>query len=600
MKKLIDNDIYYVGVNDHQIDLFEGQYIVPNGMAYNSYVIKDELIAIMDTVDQHFTDEWLKNIEQILDGEKPTYLIIQHMEPDHSANIINFLKKYPDTYVVGNQKTFKMMEQFFHQEIKHQLVVNEGDSLNLGKHILNFVFAPMVHWPEVMFTYDSYAKTLFSADAFGKFGALDVEEEWDCEARRYYFGIVGKYGAQVQAVLKKAAALDIQTICPLHGPILKEDLGHYLKQYDIWSSYQAETDGVAIFYTSVYGHTKEAVELLKEKLEANGTPKIAVTDLARDDMAEAVEDAFRYSKIVLATTTYNAGIFPFMETFIAHLLERNFQNKKIAFIENGSWAPLAAKVMKDKLATAKNLTFVEPTVKILSAMSEENKNQIQELADALSLDYKAMREIEEKNKPELDPKALFKIGYGLYVVTSNDGKKDNGLILNSVTQLTDTPLRVAVNINKMNYSHDVIKKSGVLNINCLNNEAPFSVFQNYGFRSGKDANKFEGEEVLRSENGLVVLSNYINAFISLKVDKYVDLGTHGMFICSVTESKIINNIETMTYSYYQNNVKPKPDTEKKKGYVCKVCGYVYEGDTLPEDIVCPLCKHGAADFEEIK
>ena len=598
MKKLIDNDIYYVGVNDHQIDLFEGQYIVPNGMAYNSYVIKDELIAIMDTVDQHFTDEWLKNIEQILDGEKPTYLIIQHMEPDHSANIINFLKKYPDTYVVGNQKTFKMMEQFFHQEIKHQLVVNEGDSLNLGKHILNFVFAPMVHWPEVMFTYDSFAKTLFSADAFGKFGALDVEEEWDCEARRYYFGIVGKYGAQVQAVLKKAAALDIQTICPLHGPILKEDLGHYLKQYDIWSSYQAETDGVAIFYTSVYGHTKEAVELLKEKLEANGTPKIAVTDLARDDMAEAVEDAFRYSKIVLATTTYNAGIFPFMETFIAHLLERNFQNKKIAFIENGSWAPLAAKVMKDKLATAKNLTFVEPTVKILSAMSEENKNQIQELADALSLDYKAMREIEEKNKPELDPKALFKIGYGLYVVTSNDGKNDNGLILNSVTQLTDTPLRVAVNINKMNYSHDVIKKSGVLNINCLNNEAPFSVFQNYGFRSGKDANKFEGEEVLRSENGLVVLSNYINAFISLKVDKYVDLGTHGMFICSVTESKIINNIETMTYSYYQNNA--KPDTEKKKGYVCKVCGYVYEGDTLPEDIVCPLCKHGAADFEEIK
>ena len=600
MKKLIDNDIYYVGVNDHQIDLFEGQYIVPNGMAYNSYVIKDELIAIMDTVDQHFTDEWLKNIEQVLDGEKPTYLIIQHMEPDHSANIINFLKKYPDTFVVGNQKTFKMMEQFFHQEIKHQLVVNEGDSLNLGKHILNFVFAPMVHWPEVMFTYDSYAKTLFSADAFGKFGALDVEEEWDCEARRYYFGIVGKYGAQVQAVLKKAATLDIQTICPLHGPILKEDLGHYLKQYDIWSSYQAETDGVAIFYTSVYGHTKEAVELLKEKLEANGTPKIAVTDLARDDMAEAVEDAFRYSKIVLATTTYNAGIFPFMETFIAHLLERNFQNKKIAFIENGSWAPLAAKVMKDKLANAKNLTFVEPTVKILSAMSEENKNQIQELADALSLDYKAMREIEEKNKPELDPKALFKIGYGLYVVTSNDGKKDNGLILNSVTQLTDTPLRVAVNINKMNYSHDVIKKSGVLNINCLNNEAPFSVFQNYGFRSGKDADKFEGEEALRSENGLVVLSNYINAFISLKVDKYVDLGTHGMFICSVTESKIINNIETMTYSYYQNNVKPKPDTEKKKGYVCKVCGYVYEGDTLPEDIVCPLCKHGAADFEEIK
>ncbi|MBO6261126.1 MAG: flavin reductase [Bacilli bacterium] len=600
MKKEVQKDIYYVGVNDHQIDLFEGQYIVPNGMAYNSYVIKDECVAIMDTVDQHFTEEWLRNIEQVLEGQKPTYLIIQHMEPDHSANIINFLKKYPDTYVVGNQKTFKMMEQFFHQEIKHPLVVNDGDTLNLGSHILTFVFAPMVHWPEVMFTYDSTAKLLFSADAFGKFGALDVEEEWDCEARRYYFGIVGKYGAQVQAVLKKAATLDIQTICPLHGPILKEDLGHYLKQYDIWSSYQAETDGVAIFYTSVYGHTKEAVELLKEKLEANGTPKIAVTDLARDDMAEAVEDAFRYSKIVLATTTYNAGIFPFMDTFIAHLLERNFQNKKIAFMENGSWAPLAAKVMKDKLANAKNLTIVEPTVRILSSLSEENKQQIQSLADALSLDYKAIKEIKEENKPELDPKALFKIGYGLYVVTSNDGQKDNGLILNSVTQLTDTPLRVAVNINKMNYSHDVIKKSGVLNINCLNNETPFSVFQSFGFRSGKDVNKFEGQEVLRSENGLVVLPNYINAFISLKVDQYVDLGTHGMFICSVTESKIINNIETMTYNYYQANVKPKPNTEKKKGYVCKVCGYVYEGDTLPEDFVCPLCKHGAADFEEIK
>ena len=321
MKKSVTQDIFYVGVNDHKIDLFEGQYIVPNGMAYNSYVIKDELIAIMDTVDQNFTDEWLNNIAQVLGDEKPTYLVVQHMEPDHSANIINFLKKYPETYVVGNAKTFKMMEQFFNQEIPNKMVVNEGDSLNLGKHVLTFVFAPMVHWPEVMVTYDSTDKVLFSADGFGKFGALDVEEEWDCEARRYYFGIVGKYGAQVQALLKKAATLDIQMICPLHGPILKEDLGHYLKQYDIWSSYQSEVDGVAIFYTSVYGHTKEAVELLKEKLEANGTPKIAVADLARDDMAECVEDAFKYSKIVLATTTYNAGIFPFMDTFIAHLFK---------------------------------------------------------------------------------------------------------------------------------------------------------------------------------------------------------------------------------------------------------------------------------------
>ena len=599
MKKSLTPEIYYVGVNDHKIDLFEGQYIVPNGMAYNSYVIKDELIAIMDTVDAKFTEEWLSNIKQVLGNEKPTYLIVQHMEPDHSANIINFLKVYPDTYVVGNAKTFKMMEQFFHVEIAHKLVVNEGDTLNLGTHILTFVFAPMVHWPEVMVTYDNKDKVLFSADGFGKFGALDVDEEWDCEARRYYFGIVGKYGAQVQALLKKAATLDIQMICPLHGPVLKEDLGHYLKQYDIWSSYQSEVDGVAIFYTSVYGHTKEAVELLKEKLEANGTPKIAVADLAREDMAECVEDAFKYSKIVLATTTYNAGIFPFMETFIAHLLERNYQNKKIAIIENGTWAPMAAKVIKDKLANAKNITFVEPVVRILSSMDDANKEQIQNLADALSSDYKAMKEIKEEKKPELDPKALFKIGYGLYVVTSRDGNKDNGCIVNTVSQLTDTPLRVAVNINKLNYSHDLIKKTGVLNVNCLNNEAPFSVFQDYGFRSGRDCDKFEGKEVLRSENGLVVLPNYVNAFFSLKVDNYVDLGTHGMFICSVTESKIINNIETMTYNYYQANVKPKPNTEKKKGYVCKVCGYVHEGD-LPDDFICPLCKHGVADFEEIK
>ena len=408
MKKSVTQDIYYVGVNDHKIDLFEGQYIVPNGMAYNSYVIKDELICVMDTVDQKFTDEWLNNIADVLGNEKPTYLVVQHMEPDHSANIINFLKKYPDTFVVGNAKTFKMMEQFFNQEIPHKMVVNDGDSLNLGKHVLTFVFAPMVHWPEVMVTYDSTDKVLFSADGFGKFGALDVEEEWDCEARRYYFGIVGKYGAQVQALLKKAATLDIQMICPLHGPILKENLGHYLNQYDIWSSYQSEVDGVAIFYTSVYGHTKEAVELLKEKLEANGTPKIAVADLARDDMAECVEDAFKYSKIVLATTTYNAGIFPFMDTFIAHLLERNYQNKKLAIIENGTWAPMAAKVIKDKFANSKNIQIVEPVVRIMSALNEQSKAQIDALAEALSSDYIAIKEIKEEKQPELDPKALFK------------------------------------------------------------------------------------------------------------------------------------------------------------------------------------------------
>ena len=600
MFKKVTNDIYYVGVNDHKVDLFEGQYIVPNGMAYNSYVILDELIVIMDTVDQHFTKEWLANIKEVLGDRKPTYLVVQHMEPDHSANIINLLKEYPDTKVVGNAKTFKMMEQFFHEEIPNRVVVNEGDSLNIGEHTLTFVFAPMVHWPEVMVTYDSKDKVLFSADGFGKFGALDVEEDWACEARRYYIGIVGKYGAQVQALLKKAATLDIRIICPLHGPILDKDLGYYLNLYDIWSSYRTEKEGVAVFYTSVYGHTKKAVELLAEELKKNGAPKVAVCDLAREDMAECVEDAFKYGKIVLATTTYNAGIFPFMDTFINHLTERNFQNKKVGLIENGTWAPLAAKIMSDKLANSKNVEILSPVVRILSSLNEENVEQIKKLAATLCEEYKAHQELKEEKAPELDPKALFKIGYGLYVVTSRDGNKDNGLIVNTVSQLTDKPLRVCVNINKANYSHDIIKKTGVLNVNCLNVEAPFKVFEQFGFVSGKDKNKFEGQEIIRSENGLPVLDKYINAFISLKVDSYVDLDTHGMFICSVTESKIINNVETMTYNYYQANVKPKPNTEKKKGYVCKVCGYVYEGDELPEDIVCPLCKHGAADFEPIE
>ena len=600
MKKNVTKDIYYVGVNDHQVDLFEGQYKVPNGMSYNSYVIKDEMIVVMDTVDAHFTEPWLKNIEEVLEGEKPTYLVVQHMEPDHSANIINFLKKYPDTIVVGNAKTFKMMEQFFHEEISKRVEVNDGDSLNIGNHVLTFVFAPMVHWPEVMFTYDSYDKVLFSADGFGKFGALDVKDDsWDDEARRYFIGIVGKYGPQVQAILKKAATLEINIICPLHGPVLNENLGKYLKLYDTWSSYKPESEGVAIFYTSVYGHTKEAALYVEQLLKDNGTPVVKIYDLARNDMSLCVAEAFRYGKIVLATTTYNAGIYPFMDEFIAHLVERNFQNKQIALIENGTWAPLAAKIMKDKLANSKNLTFVEPTVRIMSSLSEENKEKLHALADALSLEYKAVKELKEEKAPELDPKALFKIGYGLYVVTTKDGDLDNGLIVNTVSQLTDTPLRVCVNVNKLNYSHDIIKKTGILNVNCLNINAPFSIFQQFGFQSGRNVNKFEGQEVVRSENGVVVLSNYINAFISLKVDQYVDLGTHGMFICSVTESKTINNIETMTYNYYQANVKPKPET-KKKGYVCKVCGYVYEGDELPEDIVCPLCKHGASDFEKIE
>ena len=380
----ITNDIRYVGVNDHEVDLFEGQYVVPNGMSYNSYVILDEKVAVMDTVDQHFGEEWLCNIAAVLDGRKPDYLIVQHMEPDHSANIDNFLRTYPETTVVSSAKAFAMMKNFFGTDYaERRIVVGEGDTLSLGVHTLAFVTAPMVHWPEVIVTYDVHDKVLFSADGFGKFGALDAEEDWACEARRYYIGIVGKYGPQVQALLKKAATLDIATICPLHGPVLTENLGYYINLYDIWSSYKVEDEGVVIAYTSVYGNTKAAAELLAEKLKEYGCPAVEVMDLARDDMAEAVENAFRYSTLVLATTTYNADIFPFMKTFIHHLTERNYQNRTVAFVENGTWAPMAAKVMKGMFEKSKNIAFAENTVKILSALSEESRAQIDALAKEL-------------------------------------------------------------------------------------------------------------------------------------------------------------------------------------------------------------------------
>ena len=591
----ISKDIFYIGVNDHQIDLFEGQYIVPNGMAYNSYVIVDEKIAVMDTVDARFTQEWLDNLQAVLGDRKPDYLIVQHMEPDHSANIDQFAKAYPEATVVATSKAFQMMEQFFGTAYENRrIVVKDNDTLSLGSHQLTFIAAPMVHWPEVIMTYDSADKVLFSADAFGKFGANDIEEEWACEARRYYIGIVGKYGAQVQKVLSRLQTVEVSTICPLHGPVLSENLNEYIDLYDTWSSYAVETEGVVIAYTSVYGNTKKAVELLAEKLTANGCPKVSVVDLAREDMAEAVEDAFRYDTLVLATTTYNNDIFPFMRSFIEHLTERNFQSRQVAFMENGSWAPNAARIMREMLEGGKNLCFAQNVVTVKSALSDSSRAQISALPDELWPRQKG------KVLPQNDPTALFSIGYGLYVVTSNDGKKDNGLIVNTVTQVTSTPNRVAVTINKQNYSHHVILKTGKMNVNCLTTEAPFKVFETFGFQSGRTVNKFADCTPNRSANGLVVLPRYINAFFSLEVEQYVDVGTHGMFICRVTEAEVISKEPSMTYTYYHSNVKPKPKTNNKKGYVCKICGYVYEGEELPADFVCPWCKHGAADFEPIQ
>ncbi|MBQ5833526.1 MAG: flavin reductase [Clostridia bacterium] len=592
----ITKDILYVGVNDRTIDLFEGQYHVPNGMAYNSYVILDEQVAVLDTVDIHFTHEWLDNLSHALAGRAPDYLIVQHMEPDHSANIMQFLGVYPNTKLVASAAAFRMMKQFFGKDLsENALVISDGDTLSLGKHNLVFASAPMVHWPEVMVTYDATDRVLFSADAFGKFGTTDADEDWACEARRYYFGIVGKYGAPAQALLKKAAALDIAIICPLHGPVLTENLSYYINLYNIWSSYTPEDDGVLIAYTSVYGNTKKAVEILAQKLRDMGCPKVVVTDLARSDMAEAVEDAFRYSKLVLATTTYCNGIFPFMRDFIEHLTERGYQNRTVGLIENGTWAPNAAKTMQKMLEGSKDLSFATEPVRILSALNEDSMKQLDKLAEALGGEYRS----EESGESRNDPAALFSIGYGLYVVTTNDGQKDNGLIVNTVTQVTDTPKRVAVTINKQNYSFHTVRKTGILNVNCLSTEAPFEVFRTFGFQSGRSVNKFENCTPKRSRNGLVVLPKHINAFLSLKVAEYVDLGTHGMFICDVTESRVTSSAPTMTYTYYQENVKPKPEKPKSKGYVCKICGYVYEGDPLPEDFICPLCKHGASDFEPI-
>ncbi len=596
---IISDSIKYVGVNDFNTDLFEGQYKIPEGISYNSYVLTGEKTAVLDTADKNYTHEWLDNISEALGSKQPDYLVVHHMEPDHSASIASFMGVYQNAKIVSSQKAFVMMKQFFGTDFEdRQIVVGEGDVLDLGDRSLTFVTAPMVHWPEVLVSYDSKEKALFSADGFGKFGVPESKEKWEDEARRYYIGIVGKYGSQVQALLKKAENLDINMICPLHGPVLKENLSHYFRLYNTWSSYQPEEDGIVIAYTSIYGNTKLAVQRLFEKLKSNGCPVVKLYDLAREDMSHVVSEAFRYSKLVLATTTYNAGIFPPMHNFINALTERGYKNRTVALIENGSWAPLAAKVMKGMLEQCSNIVYADTSVKIKSALDEESSESLNKLAEEFSREYLAQKSGNEQSKNDLT--ALFNIGYGLYVVTSNDGKRDNGLIVNTVTQVTNSPNRIAVTINKDNYSHHVIKQSGIMNVNCLSEEAPFSIFETFGFKSGRNTDKFKEITPLRSSNGLAFLPRYINSFMSLKVENYVDLGTHGMFICSVEEAKIISSVETMTYTFYLNNVKPNPVADGKKGFVCKICGYIYEGEELPEDYICPLCKHGAADFEPLE
>ena len=590
---IIKDGIKYVGVTDREIDLFEGQYRTADGMTYNSYVISDEKTAVMDTVDERFFDEWLDRVKKALDGREPDYLVVHHMEPDHSANIARFLSVYPKAQVVATAKAFSMMKGFFGDDYaSRRIVVKEGDTLSLGSRTLTFVTAPMVHWPEVMLSYDKKDGVLFSADAFGKFGAsLDEDEPWAHEARRYYIGIVGKYGAQVQALLKKVVFLNINAICPLHGPVLTKNIPTYISLYDTWSSYRPEDEGAVIAYTSVYGNTKKAALMLKDSLLEKGAPRVEIFDLARCDMSEAVAAAFRYSTLVLATTTYNGDIFPFMREFISHLTERGFKNRTVALIENGSWAPMAAKVMHGMLEEAKGITFAKCEVKIQSALDSESSAALAALSDELCKNYDT---VAVKN----DPAAMFKIGYGLYVVTTKDESGDNGLIVNTVSQLASSPLRVSVAVSKSNYSHYLIKKTGVMNVNCLTTDAPFSVFEQFGFKSGRSTDKFKDCTPTRSENGLIVLPRYINAYMSLRVEDYVDLGSHGMFICSVTEARTVSDAETMTYTYYQKNVKPRPAPKKteKTQWVCTVCGYVEDAEELPDGFECPICKHGKEVF----
>ena len=592
----ITRDIKYVGVYDTKIDLFEGQYKVPDGVCYNSYVIIDEKIAVMDSVDAEFAHEWLDNVRDALAGRRPDYLVVHHMEPDHSANIMKFLKVYPEARVVASAKAFSMIKSFFGTDLSDGgITVKDGDELPLGTHTLKFISASMVHWPEVMLSYDSKDKILFSADAFGRFGDSSPETDWVGEARRYYIGIVGKYGAQVLALLKKVESLDVETICPLHGPVLNKNLGEYINLYKKWASYEPEEDGILVAYASIYGNTKRAALLIADMLKKQGAPRVEVIDLARADKHETVALAFKYSKLVLAATTYNADVFPAMREFILDLVERGYKNRKVALIENGSWAPMAAKKMRELLG--ESVSYAETSVKILSALSSDSTAALEALSEELTAEYaEAREEISKKT----DTKALFNVGYGLYVVTSNDGERDNGLIVNTVTQVTNTPNRIAVTINKDNYSHHVIKNTGKMNVCFLTTEAPFKVFEAFGFVSGRTVDKFKDCTPPRSDNGLVYLPKYINSYISLDVVDYVDLGTHGMFICSITESRVISDKESMTYAYYHKYVKPKPAVENKKGYVCKICGFIHDEETIPEDFICPICGHGREDFEKIQ
>ena len=607
-RKILD-DLVWVGANDRRLALFEGVYSVPNGVSYNSYLLKDEKKVLFDTVDKAVFSLFFENLEHELAGEKLDYVIVQHMEPDHSATLKLLLTRYPDVTIVCNQKTKTMMEQFFEfqQDVKYH-IVKEGDILNTGRHNLTFVMAPMVHWPEVMVTYDSTNKILFSADAFGSFGALngaifadEIEGEYDYfdEARRYYCNIVGKYGTQVQALLKKASNLDIDYVCPIHGYVWRSRFVDFIDKYVKWSTYTPEDNGVMIAYASVYGNTATAAEILATKLREKGI-KTVVYDVSVTPVSQIVANAFKWSHLVFASTTYNAGIFISMEDVLRDLVSHNIQNRTVGFIENGSWATTSGNLMQEILSSCKNMTFLENKLSIKSSLKNSQIDEINALVNEIVLSLTPKKDDVQEIK--IDSKPFFNIQYGLYLLSAKAGEKDNACIINTAQMLTDNPKKISISVNKQNYTHEMIINTKKLNISILAENADFDLFERFGFHSGKDTNKFENTENFeRSENGLLYLTNCANAYISATVEKVIDCGSHSLFIAIVNEAKVINTLPSVTYEFYLNHIKPKTllNDENKVGYVCKICGYFYEGKTIPQDFICPLCKHGASDFEFI-
>ncbi len=612
--KHITSDLTWVGANDRRLAMFEGVYSVPDGVSYNAYLLNDDQTVLFDTVDNAVGRVFFENLSHALNGRKLDYIIVQHMEPDHSGTLCELLLRYPEVTIVCNAKTKAMMEQFYGRVTQNVRVVSEGDALETGRHKLTFVMAPMVHWPEVMVTYDLTDRILFSADAFGTFGALngaifadevDFAGDYLDEARRYYCNIVGKYGNQVQALLKKAAALDIAMICPLHGFVWRKNPGDYIEKYRQWSSYEPEESGVMIAYASVYGNTENAAEILACRLRDAGV-KTAMFDVSVKPASEIVAATFRYSHLVFASTTYNAGIFIRMEDALNDLAAHNIQNRIVALIENGSWAATSGKLMREILGRCKNMTILDETVSVKSSVKDAQSVEIDALVTAILATMPqaaADSGAERQATAEVNPKALYKLSYGLFVVTAKDDTKDNGCITNTVIQASGVPNRIALSVNKANLTHDMILKTGVLNVSVLTEDAPFALFRRFGFQSGRDVDKFADDpDAARSANGLMYVPKYANALISGRVMQTVDCGSHTLFVCDITECRALSDRPSVTYDYYAKHIKPKPQPaeEKKKGWVCTICGYVYEGDPLPSDFICPLCKHPASDFEPLK